>query len=55
MPTVEAEIADVGVTCFADPQTVESEQHPPALPVMAEMLGGEQEPAEFGAVHSVSV
>ena len=22
---------------------------------MAEMLGGEQEPAEFGAVHSVSV
>lgn len=47
----EAETLDVGRTCFAHPQTVETEQHGQRCVIAVVLLRGEQEHAEFGAVH----
>lgn len=53
--SVEAEVADVGLAGFADPQPVEAEQHGESGSLVAELFGGEQEPAEFGAVQPVAL
>jgi len=52
---VEAEVADVGLAGSADPQPVQPEQHRARSALVAELFGGEQEAAEFGAVHPVAL
>ena len=55
VPTIEAEIADVGVARLAYPQPVQPEQHRQRGPWVSEVFGGEQEPAELCAVDPVSL
>jgi hypothetical protein len=47
---VEPEVADVRLARLAHPQPVQAEQDRQGSALVAELLGGEQEAAEFGAV-----
>lgn len=51
---VEAEVADVRLAGFADPQPVEPEQHRESGALATKLFGGEEEPTEFSAVHPVA-
>ena len=53
--SLEAEILDVRGACLANPETVEPEQHHERGVVTIEAFRGEQERAQFGAVHSVAI
>jgi len=50
--SLDAEIFDVGGTCFADPQSVQPEQHRERGVVVVDAFCGEQKPAEFLAVEA---
>lgn len=52
---VEAEVADVGLAGFADPQPVAPEEHRESSALAPELFGGEQEPAGFSAVHPMAL
>ena len=52
---VEAQVADVGLAGFADPQPIEPEQHRESGALVPALFCCEQEPAEFGAVHPVAL
>jgi hypothetical protein len=52
---IEAEVADVGLARLAHSQPVQAEQDCERGALVAELFGGEQEAAEFRAVHSVAL
>jgi hypothetical protein len=54
VPSLEAEVFDVGAACLRDAQAVEAEEHRDRCVGVIEALGGEQEGAKLGAVHAVS-
>ena len=53
MTALERKVLDVGRTCFGDAQAVEAEQHGERGVGSVVVLGREQEPAEFTAIHRV--
>ena len=52
VPTLQAQVLDVGTTGLADPQAVQSEQDGEGSMGVVEVLRGEEEPAELGAVEA---
>jgi hypothetical protein len=52
VPPVEAEILDVGHAGLCDPQPVEAEQKGQGDVVVSEVLGGEEERAQFAPIES---
>lgn len=52
---VEAEVANIRLARLAHPQPVQAEQDSKGSALAAELLGGEQEPTEFSAVHPVAL
>ena len=50
--TIEAQVLDVGTAGLADPQAVQSEEDGERFMGVVEVLGGEEEPAELGAVET---
>jgi len=52
VPTVEAQVLDVGTAGLAHPQSVEAEQDGERSMGVVEVLRGEEEPAELGAVEA---
>lgn len=52
---LQREVVDVGPARLRDPQAVEAEQHGQRGVIAIETLGGEQERAQLGSVHAVTL
>ena len=55
MPALEGEVLDVRSARFGDSEPVQAQQHRQRGMVAIEPFGGEQERAEFGAVHATTL
>jgi len=53
--TLQGEVLDVGCTSFRDAKAIEAEEHSQRGVSAVEALGGEQEGAQLGAVHAVTL
>jgi hypothetical protein len=52
MPSLEAEVLDVGLTCLGDPQAVQSEEHHQGRVLMIDPLCGKEKTTELVAIET---